>query len=482
MISSYKALIEAKCQSNPALLNLQAFLSASAISPHSEQIISQKFFSVGQRTTRTKLTTSQIAKEVHDNPQLNNATSHNKIGQILIVENISKETMAELGSCLDIDPMFFASHIHSAWRNLDSLSPKFCELPSQTKAQNFATFPYHRSLVFPDINREDYKLLRLLNIRRKVIVLPPIQGRRIGLAQHCCSVMIVPGRKNTWLGLVLVDSPMQDNYISFRGKQEMYIKTPCTTLFHGTPEGLQMSCIPNLNTISRDRSLLEKLLESWESSAQDFAQNDLNLKTLSYYPLRLIATEWVNYIEVVRVSLRNNSSPPSNTTASPEDLERIKSAVTSASSWPRRVASSTVSLRRSVLFIKKHSRLDDNSTNWEALRDDYEYITASLVQHGEQLQTSVLSVTMFLQLLESRRVSSETKHVSRLTVLALTFVPLSFVSSLFSMNEVFSPGGPLFWVYFVVATPLLITVFILARSSQWGSVFIYNRVKGFPSG
>lgn len=275
---------------------------------------------------------------------------------------------------------------------------------------------------------------------------------------------------------------MQDNYISFRGKQEMYIKTPCTPLFHGTPEGLQMSCIPNLNNISQDKSLLEKLLESWESSAQDFSQNGLNLKTLSYYPLRLITTEWVNYIEVVRVSLRNNSSPPSNTTTSPEDLERIKSAVTSASSWPRRVASSTVSLRRSVLFIKKHSRLDDNSTSWEALRDDYEYITASLVQHGERLQTSVLSVTMFLQLLESRRVSSETKHVSRLTVLALTFVPLSFVSSLFSMNEVFSPGGPLFWVYFVVATPLLITVFILARSSQWGYVFIYNRVKGFPSG
>ncbi|KAI6753473.1 hypothetical protein HG531_005642 [Fusarium graminearum] len=153
--------------------------------------------------------------------------------------------------------------------------------------------------------------------------------------------MIVPGRKNTWLGLVLVDSPMQDNYISFRGKQEMYIKTPCTPLFHGTPEGLQMSCIPNLNNISQDKSLLEKLLESWESSAQDFSQNGLNLKTLSYYPLRLITTEWVNYIEVVRVSLRNNSSPPSNTTTSPEDLERIKSAVTSASSWPRRVASST---------------------------------------------------------------------------------------------------------------------------------------------
>ena len=228
--------------------------------------------------------------------------------------------------------------------------------------------------------------------------------------------------------------------------------------------------------------MLDELLQSWNAAIKDIARDELNLQSLSYHPLRLIATEWVNYIEVIRVSLRHYSSPPSDITSSPEELDRIQSALTSASSWPRRVASSIVSIRQSIYFIKQHSRPEDTSSSWGALQDDYEYLATSLGQHGKQLQAAVLSITAFLQLLESRHASLETKHVSRLTVLALTFVPLSFVSSLFSMNEVFSPGGPLFWLYFAVATPVLLLVFIAARSSKWGFMYIYDYTKKYLIG
>ena len=105
-------------------------------------------------------------------------------------------------SCLSISPMFFAAHLHSGWRGLETPSLKFCELPSRARRQHFATFHYHRSLIFPAIEKPDYKLLRQSNIPRKVIVFPPIQARRLGLAQHCCSVLVMPEKKDFgWLGM-----------------------------------------------------------------------------------------------------------------------------------------------------------------------------------------------------------------------------------------------------------------------------------------
>lgn len=204
MSLAYKNFVEARCKQDPALLKLHAFLSASTISLSSEQIILLNFYSDGRDITRMKLAPSQISAEVCDKPHSDGEASDEKLGQILVIENISRDTMAELGSSLSIDPMFFASHIHSAWRDLEALPPKFRELPSRTKAQHFATFTYHRSLVFPEIDPQDYKLLRLLNIQRKVIVLPAIQGRRIGLAQHCCSVFVAPERETSWFGKYLI--------------------------------------------------------------------------------------------------------------------------------------------------------------------------------------------------------------------------------------------------------------------------------------
>ena len=74
-------------------------------------------------------------------------------------------------------------------------------------------------------------------------------------------------------------------------------------------------------------------------------------------------------------------------------------------------------------------------------------------------------VTSFIQLIESRRALLETANVTRLTVLAIIFVPLSYVATVFSMSEKYGPGGPNFWVYFAVAVPITLLVLLLAGAS-----------------
>ena len=218
--------------------------------------------------------------------------------------------------------------------------------------------------------------------------------------------------------------------------------------------------------------MLEQLLYHWTTARPaDFNPEKLTPRALSYYPLRLIAAEWVSYLAVMCFALQHSDSPPTGSTASLKDLDRINSALISISSWPRRVASSTTSLAKSISFINYHGQ-GDTTDSWKSLQEDYEYLALALINQGKQLEASVPLVTTYLQLVESRRAYLETKNVSRLTTVALVFVPLSFVSGLFSMNEVFAPGGPLFWLFFAVSFPVLILVFLVTASSSLG--FIYS--------
>src|SRR5207248_1813024 len=78
-----------------------------------------------------------------------------------------------------------------------------------------------------------------------------------------------------------------------------------------------------------------------------------------------------------------------------------------------------------------------------------------------------------LAVIASKQSLEEAHSVARLTVMALTFVPLSFVASLFSMQGDVAPGGRKFWIFFAVALPLLALVFlsafagVLLRWKRW---------------
>lgn len=60
-----------------------------------------------------------------------------------------------------------------------------------------------------------------------------------------------------------------------------------------------------------------------------------------------------------------------------------------------------------------------------------------------------------LALEATERSICEAKSVKALTILGIIFIPLAYVASLFSMSDPYRPGGELFWVYFVVAFPLI---------------------------
>uniref|UniRef100_A0A8H7K3L3 Uncharacterized protein n=1 Tax=Bionectria ochroleuca TaxID=29856 RepID=A0A8H7K3L3_BIOOC len=94
------------------------------------------------------------------------------------------------------------------------------------------------------------------------------------------------------------------------------------------------------------------------------------------------------------------------------------------------------------------------------LLKDIQYIQKQLDDYSRSLEQMLTVATSMVQLLDSRRSILEAVSVRRLTYIALVFVPLSWVSSLFSMSDTYLPGHGRFWVYFAVALPLICLCFL----------------------
>lgn len=104
------------------------------------------------------------------------------------------------------------------------------------------------------------------------------------------------------------------------------------------------------------------------------------------------------------------------------------------------------------------------------LREDFDAILTDLETLRAQVQDLVRVVTAIIAIEEAKRTAEQNertadqnKSLTRLTYLAVIFVPLSFVSSLFSMTSDLSSLHTTFWIYFVVAVPLTLFAISVTR-------------------
>ncbi|KAL8855635.1 MAG: hypothetical protein Q9178_007724 [Gyalolechia marmorata] len=123
------------------------------------------------------------------------------------------------------------------------------------------------------------------------------------------------------------------------------------------------------------------------------------------------------------------------------DLNGLTSKIRELQSWRRRVVTTMEKIRQVIQYIHLSESSGSCSEDWAALLEDYDFISTSIQEHSNRLESMVPVVTFYIQLIESRRALGETTNVTRLTVLAIVFVPLSYIATIFSMNEKFGPGG-----------------------------------------
>ena len=169
------------------------------------------------------------------------------------------------------------------------------------------------------------------------------------------------------------------------------------------------------------------------------------------------------YLEVMYHSTKHYEYNPSKHPHELVQLATLTSDLSALQKWARRCMATSHKIQYVISFLKNRSTEDQDTEARNLLMEDYEHIDSSLATYGHRMDAMVPVVTSLIQIIDTQRSLTETTRISRLSNLALVFVPLQFVSGFFSMNETIVAGSKVFWLYLVIAVPLSTLVFFIAR-------------------
>jgi len=190
----YKSFVAAQTRRNPCLQNLCEFLQNDNVSQHACRVICLDFSSISGPPSRRSLDLDGLALLLYNTTK----ERDDLCGRLLIVEDLSSDVVETLGSSLNIDSLFFASHIDAFQNDIVTGRPSAITLSSTTRSQNFLNLHYHRVIEFENLESKQV-LLRDTNVPRKVKILPQVKGINVGLARHCYSTLKIEGKDGLWL-------------------------------------------------------------------------------------------------------------------------------------------------------------------------------------------------------------------------------------------------------------------------------------------
>ncbi|KAH0559527.1 hypothetical protein GP486_003956 [Trichoglossum hirsutum] len=268
----------------------------------------------------------------------------------------------------------------------------------------------------------------------------------------------------THLRLALVDPPVRDTFF-MDGREQQRARTPVplrSEQFQGGYDAFPFTKL-SLNDGSHSPprySLFDDLIYYWtEELPSVFDPRAPTLLSLSYYPLKIIVAEWMNFANLMLYTIENLEYSIEDLSTTLLGHQRLESDLARLQSWRRRALDSSDKMTSLVRAVKSLSPEPPYLETWESLFGDIGHILNRTDMYIRRFDGLIPVFSSYVQLVESRRSIIETKSITRLTYLALVFVPLTFVSSLFSMSGDVLPGKKNFWIYFAVAIPLTISRF-----------------------
>jgi Mg2+ and Co2+ transporter CorA len=188
-----------------------------------------------------------------------------------------------------------------------------------------------------------------------------------------------------------------------------------------------------------------------------------SLLSLSYYPLKIIVAEWINYANLIHYAVEYLEYTLEDFSKDITHLEGLESELCTIQNWRRRVAESTTKISSLIDKLQSFQAGPTFSGTWPSIIEDCLQIAARMEKYSMRFENMVPVLTALVQVAEGRHSFADTKNITRLTYMPLIFLPLTFTSGLFSMAGDVAPGGKMVWIYFAVALPLVLVVFLLAR-------------------
>ena len=118
--------------------------------------------------------------------------------------------------------------------------------------------------------------------------------------------------------------------------------------------------------------------------------------------------------------------------------------------------------------VKRENFMDSPENLVHDLQKDYEILLSTIETLQVRADRIMAVVTAVMSIEESKKAFEQNRSLARLTWLAITFAPLSFITGLFSMNGQLTSLVSTFRVYFAVAVPLTAVVLFVTRFANIG--------------
>ncbi|KAM7210042.1 hypothetical protein V8F06_014574 [Rhypophila decipiens] len=459
---SYRDFIRSRCQTNPCVTGLAEHLGGGPGT--ASTIVALDYPQSGNLDPSLHtITEANLAELIYATSPIH--------GRVLLVENIRPHLISLLGEILDIDPVFFAGHITTDFKDIEKapLPPSLALFPSQISERGYLHIHYQQVL---DLGSADpfrsssYSLKSDSNIPRNVRRLPHLSGRQLALARACCSIL-VKKIKGSWICLILVDPAVKTVVeILCSGDRKVYP----SMLLHGGFEDFEQSTsfASSTSTIANrswdKKSMLSSLIHYFRNEPPGFVSSGPSILSMGYYPIRIVLAEWILYTHLMSRYFKYYE-------CTLHDIENRMhdSDIIDLQRWRRRSMQSQHKLILISEFVDYWLPQEADRQPWNHALKDIKHVLSQLEHYNRSLEHMVGVATSMVQLLDSRRSMLEAANVSRLTFIAVVFVPLSWVASLFSMSENYSPGQRNFWVYFATALPVLLLVLLLS-ALRWNQV------------
>ena len=237
---------------------------------------------------------------------------------------------------------------------------------------------------------------------------------------------------------------------------------PCKPLHGGFEDFVESTSFSSFRSSTDDHSwdknsVLEGLLHYFRNNPPGFTATQPSILSLGYYPMRIILAEWIIYTNLMSRYFKYYEYSLHGIQARPHDSD-----IVDLQRWRRRSMQSQHKLSLLAEFISYWLEKEANKQPWDMVLKDIDYVLSKLRYYSNLLEQMIPLATSMVQLLDSQFSTLEAANVRRLTYIALVFVPLSWVASLFSMSDKYAPGNELFWVYFATALPVLLLVLLLS--------------------
>ena len=193
--------------------------------------------------------------------------------------------------------------------------------------------------------------------------------------------------------------------------------------------------------------------------------------TSAFFLKKIVAAHYLQLIDYIKAMLP--SLELRLTTAWKDEQDQWKNLQTIS----RRCGNYSDDIEDTLLSLGYPLETLDSKTqhNWKDCSKDFQYIYFRLKILKQRADTLMSAMTGLASIAGNRQNLEEAKRVKRLNLLALLFIPLAYTSSLFSMQDQFSPGAPQFWVYWITALLSVMGTFIatwvldsaLDDAAQW---------------